>query len=654
MQRAAALFTGIVMLMVFGCGKDEPTGGDGDARDGGEIEITLPGDAVMEMVWIPAGTFVMGTAEDQEQWIRSKEMWERAFENEKPSHQVTITRGFYLGKVEITQEQWASVMGTRPWSGKDHVQENPDHPAVYISWEDVQAFVTKLNEAKGTEVYRVPTEAEWEYACRAGTTTQWSFGDDESQLGDYAWYDANAWGAWEQYAHEVGTKLPNPWELYDMHGNVWEWVQDRWGLYPGSSQVDPTGPGAGSGRVVRGGDFNPYAGRVRSAFRAGYSPDVRFYCLGARIACEAEDGSESDGATPLWVSTDHLDFGAEETERTFRIENRGDQVLTWTASEEATWLEARGTSGDTSGDGVFEGTGDATIQATVERTGQAEGTYRSSVHITSNGGDADITIVMTVGTPAGPVTPSGEDTTTFTLPGGALLDMVWIEPGTFMMGSPDTEPDREGDEEPYHEVTTTRGFHLGKVEITQEQWESVMGTHPWSGQDHVKDGPNYPAVYISWNNVQAFIAKLNEEEGTSVYRLPTEAEWEYACRAGTTTKWSFGDDESQLGQYAWYHDNAWDAGQQHAHEVGTKLPNPWGSYDMHGNVWEWCEDWYDADYYGVSPSIDPPGPASDSHRVLRSGDFAYHAQRVRSASRYYDWPSYRANYIGARLLRQDP
>ena len=249
-----------------------------------------------------------------------------------------------------------------------------------------------------------------------------------------------------------------------------------------------------------------------------------------------------------------------------------------------------------------------------------------------------------VPTPSRPSTTTsrpGGDAITVDLPGGARMEMVWIEPGTFMMG----------DEGNQHRVTLSKGFYLGKYEITQGQWERVMGTRPWSGKDYVRENANHPAVYISWNDMQAFIGKLNRAEGSEVYRLPTEAEWEYACRAGTTTQWSFGDNESQLGSYAWYEDNAENAGEDYAHRVGTKLANAWGLYDMHGNVWEWCQDWW-LDSYPSGSQVDPTGPASGSYRVIRGGSFYFTAQIARSAYRDFYSPGYRNINLGARLLRQ--
>ena len=176
-----------------------------------------------------------------------------------------------------------------------------------------------------------------------------------------------------------------------------------------------------------------------------------------------------------------------------------------------------------------------------------------------------------------------------------------------------------------------------------------MGTTPWSGQDNVRSNPNHPAVYISWEDMQELTQQLNEAAGEEIYRLPTEAEWEYACRAGTTTWWSFGDDEARLGDYAWYRANAWDAGLEYAQPVGTKQPNPWGLYDMHGNVIEWCQDWYGS--YTSNSQVDPTGPSSGSSRVSRGGNFDWGARGARSAIRYFTLPSGRGNGLGARLLR---
>jgi formylglycine-generating enzyme required for sulfatase activity len=235
------------------------------------------------MMWIERGKFTMGTTEEQKEFMVNREVWEDWMERELPAHQVAITKGFWLGKYELTQGQWESVMGTRPWSGEDYVVDNPNHPAVYIFWEDVQDLISRLNQAEGSEVYRLPTEAEWEYACRAGTNTRWSFGDDESQLGAHAWYNANAWDVGEPYAHEVGTKLANPWGVHDMHGNVWEWCQDWFVPYESASQADPVILVSCCRHVVRGGYFGSLDEYTRSATRHRDSRPFNLDSIGLRL-----------------------------------------------------------------------------------------------------------------------------------------------------------------------------------------------------------------------------------------------------------------------------------------------------------------------------------------------------------------------------------
>ena len=231
------------------------------------------------------------------------------------------------------------------------------------------------------------------------------------------------------------------------------------------------------------------------------------------------------------------------------------------------------------------------------------------------------------------------------------LDMTFkeIPAGTFMMGSPEEEIGRD-DDETQHPVTISKAFYMQTTEVTQGQWKEVMGTEPWKGKSYVKEGPNYAASYVSWDDAVAYCEKLSEKESVT-YRLPTEAEWEYACRAETKTTWSFGDDEASLGDYAWHDKNAWDIGEKYAHQVGLKKPNAFGLYDMHGNVYEWCHDYYEADYYKQSPEKDPTGPTSGSFRVLRGGSWNRVTRNARSAFRGWDG-AYRDVYDGFRLVRE--
>ena len=584
-----------------------------------EIVVDLPhGNAPMEMVWIEPGTFTMGSPLSES----------GRGSDEGPQHRVTITQGFYLGKYEITQWQWYIVMGTFPWYDRSNVREIGTHPAVYMSWNDMQEFIRRLNVAEGSEVYRLPTEAEWEYACRAGTMTQWSFGDDESRIGQYGWYLDNACDVGECYAHAVGTRLPNPWGLHDMYGNVLEWCQDLYSkdYYSESLSAAPTGPSTGRYRVLRGGGFVSNAQNVRSAARYA-APSITNPHFGARLLRQ-----EAGNHAPV------SDTGPDHTANigdTVTLDGSGSRdpdgdALTYR------WTQTGGPAVTLSG----------TTTVRVAFTLVGPGIYVFSLIVNDGMADSaadEVTVTVE------PAASSHREAATFTLPGNALMEMVWIEPGTFTMGSPLSESDRQWTEGPQHRVTITQGFWLGKYEITQEQWRSVMGTSPWSGERYVQVNVNHPAVYISWNDMQEFIRRLNVAEGSEVYRLPTEAEWEYACRAGTTTRYWFGDDKSRLGDYAWYRDN--DAGERYAREVGTKLRNSRGVYDMHGNVHEWCQDRWGS--YLSSSQVDPTGPATGSSHVNRGGSFRSRAQDVRSASRSVASPGLRNHSIGARLLRED-
>ncbi|MDR1243336.1 MAG: formylglycine-generating enzyme family protein [Deltaproteobacteria bacterium] len=221
----------------------------------------------MEFVLIPAGSFTMGADKNSGD----------AFDREKPQHRVTISKPFYLGKYEVTQAQWAAVMGSSPSYFKGR-----NNPVEQVSWNDAQEFIKRLNRREGHNRYRLPTEAEWEYAARAGSSGAYSFGNDAGQLGRYAWYGNRTSGS----THPVGRKPPNAWGLYDMHGNVWEWVQDWYGerYYSNSRGTDPGGPSSGANRVARGGSwFNP-AEYCRSAFRGSRPPGIRGDSVGFRLA----------------------------------------------------------------------------------------------------------------------------------------------------------------------------------------------------------------------------------------------------------------------------------------------------------------------------------------------------------------------------------
>jgi len=182
-----------------------------------------------------------------------------------------------------------------------------------------------------------------------------------------------------------------------------------------------------------------------------------------------------------------------------------------------------------------------------------------------------------------------------------------------------------------------RDYYMGKYTVTQKEWKAVMGSTPWKGKNSVREGDDYPATYISWDDCQEFVKKLNAKEGVNKYRHLTEEEWEHACRAGSTTKYCFGDDVGRLADYAWYDENADEVGEEYAHMVGQKKPNQWGLHDMHGNVWEWCPDWYDDEH---------------KYQVIRGGCWYFPDDLCESSACLRCLPDYRDCYLGVRLVRE--
>ena len=215
----------------------------------------------IEFVLIPAGPFQMGS--------------EKGLDNENPVHTVTISESFYLGKYAVLQAEWEVVMGNNSSRFK-----GADRPVERVSWNNAQKFIQALNEKEGGAAsYRLPTEAEWEYACRAGTTTEYSFGDSVDRIDCYAWYKENS----GTETHPVGQRKANPWRLYDMHGNVLEWVEDWYGEYPSGAVTDPKGPNFDQHRVLRGGSFFNDRFSCRCAFRTFLYPGGRHFDFGFRV-----------------------------------------------------------------------------------------------------------------------------------------------------------------------------------------------------------------------------------------------------------------------------------------------------------------------------------------------------------------------------------
>ena len=227
---------------------------------------------------------------------------------------------------------------------------------------------------------------------------------------------------------------------------------------------------------------------------------------------------------------------------------------------------------------------------------------------------------------------------------GAHIEFRLIPAGEFDMGSLPGELERDDDESPIRRVINSKPFYLGTCEVTQSQWKAVMGNS--LRLSHFK-GPDFPADGIQWADAVKFCQRLSEREHET-FRLPTEAEWEFACRAGSTTSFSFGDDSSSLSQYAWFNSNS----DSQTHPVGRKKPNAFGLHDMHGNVWEWCSDWYDE--YHTDSTVDPKGPADGITRVLRGGSWFCTPGLCRSANRGFNNPDTRDDDVGFRIVMECP
>jgi formylglycine-generating enzyme required for sulfatase activity len=245
------------------------------------------------------------------------------------------------------------------------------------------------------------------------------------------------------------------------------------------------------------------------------------------------------------------------------------------------------------------------------------------------------------------------------------MKLTLIPPGEFLMGSPETETSRLANED-QHKVRITQTFYLGVREVTQAEYQEVMEKNPsffsvtGGGKERIRGRTTdqFPVERVSWDEAQAFCEKLTELQAEQtiqpagwVYRLPTEAEWEYACRAGATGQFCFGDSDSRLADFAWYGESFLNGT---SHPTGKRKPNAFGLHDMHGNVWEWCGDWY-AEYDDAPESVeDPRGPSQASKRVNRGGSWCNLALSCRSATRSRDSPSFRSEHLGFRVARVPP
>ena len=496
----------------------------------------------MKLIPIPAGRFTMGSPAS-----------EPGSQEDEVLHKVELTQAFHLGSTEVTENQWALVMeepfrteiveirdpGTKRLVKKEERQiKNPrldsQLPVTEISWSQAVEFCKRLGqlpeEKKEGRLYRLPTEAEWEYACRSETMTAFSFGENASLFGDkdasilseYAWHAGNRR---EAKLMPVAQKRANAWGLFDMHGNVAEWCHDYYGEYADGMSRNPVGPDKLNSvhRVFRGGSYQSDVSKCRSGCR-GHASEQGQSTVGVRVVLTMEQPAT-------------------------------ESVVNWIGQR-----------------------------------------------------------------------------------------LIKIPAGRFLMGS----DKGKADEKPVHEVVISSPIFLAESEVKQGDWLEVMRTEPWKGQEGVTEGSEYPATCVSWEDSMEFCRRLSAMPGElgagRVYRLPTEAEWEYACRGGLATEYGFGDDEKKLVEYAWFGDSKANSSA----EVAKKAPNAFGLYDMHGNVWEWCSDFYGN--YRNTAATDPTGPSTGDKRVLRGGSWNTTHALCKSARRSWSAAQVRSNDVGFRMV----
>jgi len=577
---------------------------------------------IQRLRWCPPGRFLMGSPKDEEgRW-----------DDEGPRHEVVLADGFWLFETVCTEALWEAVTGKAP-----DPRRGAAFPVTNVSWDDAQDFISRLNALKPGLDLGLPSEAGWEYACRAGTDTPYSFGTTITKK--QVCYESDA-------PVPVGSLPANRWGLHEMHGNVREWCADEWrdnyegAPTDGSAWVD--GQGAAY-RVIRGGSWYYEARNVRAAYRSWCVPGTRDFSLGFRCA-RVQVSDQRSGAEQVAAPADPASRPGAERGR------------------------PQGPTG----------------AATLLRVGApapAPLPRATSLLIRTDREELRLRRVSRADKELAWASGLGRDRyglfAGFTLPGTEITQRLrWCPPGRFLMGSPKDEEGRWSAEGPQHEVTLAEGYWLFDTPCTQALWEAVMGENPSWFRSATR-----PVEQVSYEDVQMFLQKLNARvEGLNL-SLPSEAQWEYACRAGTTAAtWAgdltiMGDNNAPvLDKIAWYggnsgvgfelengYDSSGWAGKQYehmragTHPVGEKAANPWGLHDMLGNVWEWCADIWHDNYAGApedgSAWLATEAPGGAANRVIRGGSWYFEARFVRAASRHRSGPGFRGDSLGFRCAR---
>ena len=569
----------------------------------------------LEMVYIPGGSFLMGSPENEQ----------GRNQHESPQHQVTL-QPFYMSKYPITQEQYQAITRENPshFKGKSRPVEN-------VTWYDAVEFCQNLSQKTG-KIYRLPSESQWEYACRAGTTTPFYFGETiTSELvncdGNYPYSNAPK----DKYRGEttdVGSFPPNSFGLYDMHGNVWEWCLDIWHINYDGAPTDGSAwetLGDSNIKVLRGGSWSNSSWNCRSARRYNNDGENLIYYRGFRIVWYIPETRNS---------LDKMIVG--KTNKRFQNPGKISSVINQTYPKEKTFTPPPQISIKLTAPPVIKET--SLPQKFLKSIPESEigEIFTFEVVTVNNFGKI---ICRTPGNARKKIEDLGN---------GIKLEMVYIPGGNFIMGSPENEQGRNQHESPQHQVTL-QPFYMSKYPITQEQYQAITRENP----SHFK-GKSRPVKNVTWYDAVEFCQKLSQKTG-KIYRLPSESQWEYACRARTTTPFYFGETiTSELANYNGNYTYSNAPKGKHLKkttEVGIFPPNAFGLYDMHGNVWEWCLDIWHDNYNGAPNNgrVWERGESSNQ-RIIRGGSWNNNPNHCRSAFRFNNYFDNCIMNLGFRVL----